>query len=563
MNAPATRIDRALGRAILAAAAAATVVAIVLPIVMVLLAALQTGTPGSPDAGWSLGNLATVYLSPLIVRPLLNTLLTCVPGTAIALALGVGLAWLVHRTDAPGHRWLEPLLLTPIYFSPLSLAVGWVVLAAPRIGLINILWPWPGSIVNAYSLTTIILFIGLYFTPYVYLVIAGALRGLDAGYEDAAAILGARPLRILRTVTLPMLRPQILAAGLLVFILSTSMFAEPALFGARWNFVNLPLAVYSAMLNIPANFNLAAAIGTVMALGAGAGLLLYRWALASGERFMTTQSRGFTVRRVALGPLRPLAALVAGAYLLAVVALPVIALLLTSGLRFLSPRPSWDLLTLQHWQRAFRNPAVTDAILNTLLLSTGVATITTAFGLLVAYNVVRREVRGAALADAATILPIGVPAIVLSLGFLWAYLWLPIGLYGTIWALMIALSTVIIPSTVRTLDAALRQLGGEVEFAARLLGAGTARRLALIVVPMLRSALASAWLFAFMLTTIQVSVPIILRSPGQEVLSVTVWTLVTNSGNLGEGSVVALVQGVLAGLIVVVAGRVGRDRRAA
>lgn len=561
MAAPHTAADRFAGKAILLVTMVLVLVAVLGPIGMLLYAAFRTGTPGTPDASWTLDNVHQVYSSGEILGPLWNTVLTCGLGTLIAVVLGFFLAWLIHRTDIYGRRWLESSLLIPIYFSPLSLAVGWVVLASPRIGLLNVVWPFSRSIVDVYTLTAIILFIGLYYTPYVYLVAGGALRSLDAGYEDASAILGGRPLQTLRRVTLPMLRPQLVASSLLVFILSISMFAEPALFGARIDFVNLPLAVLRAITSVPANFNLAATIGTVMLLGAVAGLLLYRMALSSSERFVTTQGRGFSEKRTALGRARPFASGFAIVYLLAVVGLPVIALVYTSFLRYLSPRLSFSRFTLVNYVDALNNPMVIDAIRNTLILSVGVATITTVFGFLVAYIIVRREIRGASVLDAVSILPIGVPAIVLSVGFLWAYLWAPIGIYGTIWALMVALSTVIIPNTIRNLDAAMRQLGTDVEFAARILGAGTFRRILHITLPMLRGPLISAWLLAFMLTTIQVSVPIILRTPGQEVLSVAVWSLVTGSGDLGQGSVVALLQGVIAGIVVLLARWVGRENR--
>src|SRR6185369_15086375 len=106
------------------------------------------------------------------------------------------------------------------------------------IGLINLLLG-SGSLINVYTWSGIILFIGLYFAPYVYLLVAGALRSLDAGYEDASSVLGARPLRSLFTITLPMLRPQIMASALLVFVISVSMFAEQLVFGARFQFTNL------------------------------------------------------------------------------------------------------------------------------------------------------------------------------------------------------------------------------------------------------------------------------------------------------------------------------------
>jgi iron(III) transport system permease protein len=545
--------DRIAGRAVLAIASLLVVVAILGPVGMVVFAALQTGSPGSPTATWSLSAVAEVYAGPALIGPLASTLLTCIPGTAIAVFLGFALAWTIHRTDAPGRSWLESALLAPVYFSPLSLAVGWVVLAAPRIGLLNVVTGF--QLTNVYSITAIILFIGLYYTPYVYLIVSGALRMLDAGYEDASAILGARPLRTLRQVTLPMLRPQILASSLLIFILSLSMFAEPGLFGSRFGFENLPLEVYRTIVNVPANFNRAAAIGTVMLVGAIVGLILYRWALATGERFITTQSRGFFERRVSLGKARPFVAAGVTLYLAVVVVLPVLALIYTSFIRFLNPRPSFALFTFEHYTNAFTNQLVLRAIGNTLILSVGVATITTVFGFLVAYNIVRKGTAGTRLLDAVSILPIGVPAIVLSLGFLWSYLWAPLGIYGTVWALMVALSTVVIPNSVRSLDASLRQLGGDVEFAAQVLGAGIGRRMLHIVLPMLRNTLVSAWLFAFMLTTIQVSVPIVLSTPGQEVLSVAVWTLVTDSGDLGQGSVVALIQGLIAAIVVILARR--------
>jgi iron(III) transport system permease protein len=552
------RYDRRITRVMVAAAVTLVMVAIIAPVGMLLFAAVRTDSPGSPYAKWSLENLAKVYSTSAILEPLANTLLTCIPATAIAVLLGSVLAWLVHRTNAPGHRWLEPLLIVPIYFSPLSLAIGWIILAAPRIGLLNILWPFPGNLFNVYSIMSIILFMGLYYAPYVFLIMSGGLRSLDGGYEDASAILGARPARTLRSISLPMLRPQLLASTLLVFILSVSMFAEPALFGDRIHFVNLPLAVYRAILNVPADFGLAAAIGTVMLIGALAGFVLYRWALKSAERFVATQHRGFVNRRVDIGRLRPVSAVIATVYLLAVVVLPVLALAFASLIRFFGPHLSLTQFTFDQYARAIHNPLIADAIVNTLLLSFGVATVTTLFGFLVAYHVVRRGY-GAVFVDAVSILPIGMPAIVLSLGFLWTYLWAPVGIYGTLWALMVALSTLIIPNTIRTLDAALRQSGAEAEFAARQLGAGTGRRMFQIVLPMIRGPLVSSWLLAFMLTTIQVSAPIVLRTPGQELLSVAVWSLTTDAGDINQASVAALVQAAIVGAVVLLARRSFRD----
>lgn len=551
-------IDRRIGNGLVGFAGVLLAVAVLMPIAMVLLGAVRSDSPGMPNATFTLEHLTRVYATTWPLVPLRNTLLTCLPGTLIALTVGVILAWLMQRTDAPGHRWLEPWLLAPIYFSPLSLALGWVLLAAPKIGLANLVLP--GAPLNVYSWSGIILFIGLYFAPYVYLIVAGALRSLDAGYEDASSVLGARPLRCFLTITLPMLRPQLMASALLVFVISMSMFAEQLLFGARFQFTNLPIEMYSQMVSSPANYNLAAALGTLMLLIACAGLYLYRAALRRGERFVTTQSRGFVVRRVDLGRLRQVVGVALWVYIAAIVLLPILALVVTAFQPYMGADITPSTLTLRNFRSAFVNPIVVTSMINTLVLSASVATICTLVGFLCAYYIVRRPFPGAGTVDTLSILPIGLPAIVLSVGFLWAYLWFPIGIYATIWALMLALVTVIIPHTVRNMDAGLRQLGIEPEFAAGLLGAGTARRLWQIVLPMLRGQLLAGWLFAFLFTAIQVSVPIMLRSPGQEVMSVTVWSLAMESGKFGEASVVALVQALVAAVIVVVARRAGRSR---
>jgi iron(III) transport system permease protein len=205
-----------------------------------------------------------------------------------------------------------------------------------------------------------------------------------------------------------------------------------------------------------------------------------------------------------------------------------------------------------HYQVAFKNPLIATALFNTLVLACSVATITCVLAFLVAYHVIMMKSRTSRMLDAISILPIGVPAIILSLGFLWAFLWLPFGVYGTIWAMMIALTAAAVPTAIRTLDAALRQLGGELEFSGQLLGAGVFRRMVQITLPMCRSALASVWLLAFMITAIQVSIPIVLRTPGQELLSVAVWSLVVDSGDIGQASVAALLQAIVCGLVVVI-----------
>lgn len=556
-----TSVDRRIGRSALAVVAVLVGVVTLLPVVAVIIAAARSGTPGSAGAAWTLSGLKQVYTTDLIVESLLGTLKTCVPATAIAVALGVTFAWLVARTDVASRRILERMILAPVYFSPLAIAVGWITVYAPRTGLLNEIVKI--DITNVYSTTAIILFIGLCFAPYVYLVSVGALQSMDAGFEDAAAILGTKAIRRFWSITVPMLRPQLLASSLLVFTQSTAMFAEPLIFGTRFGFSNLPISIYSQINSYPYNYSLATAISTTMLIISLIGLVIYWRALQRVDRFVSAQGRGFSVRRTELGKLRLPAAGVMWAYLLVVILLPTAGLLLTSLRPFLSPKFEWSTLGWKQWHTTFQKANVVNSIYYTVELAAGVATAAVLVGFLVSYYVVRRPLPFARVLDAVSILPIGLPSLVLGVGFVWAYLALPDGVYGASWSLGLALFTIVIPQAVRTLDASLRQIGRQPEEAAAILGAGTARVITRVAFPMIRSSLVSTWLFVFLLVSIQVSVPLILRTPGNDVLAVSLWAAVTEGGNLPVGCVIALIQGLLSALVVFVALAAGRNRRLA
>ena len=538
-----TSVDRRLGRSLLGVAAIIVTVATLMPVVAVVVASARSATPGTPGASWTWAALKQVYTTDLIVTPLLGTLRTCVPATLIALILGVIFAWLVARTDMATRRVLERIILAPVYFSPLAIAVGWVTVYAPHTGLLNGIFGI--DVTNVYSTPAIVLFIGLSFAPYVYLVSVGTLQNMDAGFEDAAAILGTKAIRRFWSITVPMLRPQLLAASLLVFTQSTAMFAEPLIFGTRYGFTNLPISIYQQINSYPYNYPLATAISTTMLIISLSGLAIYWRALQRADRFVSAQSRGFSVRRTNLGKLRWLAAAVVWVYLLVVILLPAAGLLLTSLRPFLSPTFDWSSLGGKQWQAAFQKPETISSIYHTVEVGAGVATAATLVGFLIAYYVVRRPLPFGRILDGVSLLPIGLPSLVLGVGFVWSYLVMPRGVYGSAWAFGLALFTIVIPQAVRTLDASLRQIGRHPEEAAAILGAGTGRSLFRIALPMVRTSLVSTWLFVFLLVSIQVSVPLILRTPGNDVLAVTLWSAVTEGGNLPVGCVIALVQGLL------------------
>ena len=148
--------------------------------------------------------------------------------TAIAVPLGALLAFLLTRTDIPGRGWLEPLLLAPIFMSPLVLAFGYVVTMGP-VGFLTVWWkaqfgeaPW-----NIYSFAALIVVAGLTHAPHVYLYTSAALRSLPGDLEEAARVTGASPARVALDVSLPMIMPALLFSGVLILFLGFEVFGLP------------------------------------------------------------------------------------------------------------------------------------------------------------------------------------------------------------------------------------------------------------------------------------------------------------------------------------------------
>ncbi len=136
----------------------------------------------------------------------------------IAIPLGGILAFLMVRTDLPGRRIIEPLILVPIFVSPMVLGFGYVVAAGP-VGFFS---QWAQQLIgfvpwNIYSMFSIVVIAGLTHVPHAYLYISSALRSVGSDVEEAARTVGATPLQVMTSVSLPMVRPSILYACVLLF----------------------------------------------------------------------------------------------------------------------------------------------------------------------------------------------------------------------------------------------------------------------------------------------------------------------------------------------------------
>jgi iron(III) transport system permease protein len=185
------------------------------------------------DRALTLGNYARILGSAEFWSALGTTSLFALTSTVGAVAIGTGLAVLVARTDLPGRDLFGSLVSLPFYVSPLVLAFAWAILYGPS-GFATIaaraylgLPDW-----RLYSVHGIALVSTVYYAPYAYLYAVASLALSDPQLEDAGRIAGAGPLRVLRTVTLPLLRPALLYSTLLTLVSTIELLSIPLVLGS-------------------------------------------------------------------------------------------------------------------------------------------------------------------------------------------------------------------------------------------------------------------------------------------------------------------------------------------
>lgn len=493
------------------------------PVLVVALRSISQGEIGSPLTLQWLGALAESGRSR---EALLNTLIYTAGSTVLAMGLGVLLAFLSTRTDMPGGRAIGVLALLPMLVPPFILVVGWVAIADPNAGFINIAASAiMGSRTTWVSINTmagLIWMTGLFLTPYVYLMVAAGFRNSDSATEEAARVSGAGRWRLLTTVILPLQRPALLAALLLVIIMAAGDFIIPATVGLKAKIYLLPSLIWQNHASFPHRPGLAAAQSLLLVVVGLLCIYFQRRALSRGGRYTTVGGKGARPMRFPLGRLRyPLGAL-ALLFALSSSVIPLLAVGCMAFMRYWSPyalKP--ENLTLRNFHyMLFEYPQVWPSAQHSLFLGVTGATVCVALAIALAWYVIRMRGRFAGVVDYAMILPLGIPGIALGVGILSLWILVPGAIYGTLWILLLAYVTAHIPVAMQFVGSALHRIHTDLEDASRISGqawAGTIRR---IDIPLMAPALIGSWLLMYVVILREISLVILLYNPSTVVLSV-------------------------------------------
>ena len=452
----------------------------------------------------------------MLYSPLLNTLITGVISTVLALSAGGVLAWCVVRSNMPGKAWLQPVLTLPYIIPSFAIALAWeTVFRSPKVGgqpglYESILGVAPPEWLS-YGTVPISITLAIHYFPFAYLLVAGALATIDSQMEESALISGAGKLTILRKITFPVVAPAFVAAFILTFGKTIGQFALPFLLGAPVQFHTVATMVYANLaLGLDSLAFVLAVILIVISLISI--WLSNRFIKKKSSRFETIGGKGFRSREVNLGQWRWPVFTVVALFAFVVGILPLILLAIQS-IMLIDGFYGLENLTWHFWTGksnpdiafgepgVFHNNNIIGATWNTLKLASLSAVIASIIGLIIAYIVVRRADNPLANAlDQIAFIPFLFPTIAFGAMYLTLFAE-PVGpipaLYGT-FTLLVLISVVSrLPYSVKTGVTAVTQIGKELEEAAEVAGASWGMRFRRIVMPLASSGLTSGMMVSF------------------------------------------------------------------
>jgi iron(III) transport system permease protein len=500
--------------------------AIITPVIIVLLRSLTTGKLGA-SVGFTLANYLRVFGDRDIVPMLINSVVYAAGAAALGTGIGALLAWIVARTNTPGKALVELMPLYPILMPPVMKNIAWILLLAPRSGILNNmlqqLFGIQEQVFNAFSMAGMIWVFGLACVPLGYLFLLPVFLSFDPSLEESAYIAGSKPVHTMVHITFPLAVPAFLSAFVLNFLRGLRSFETPVLQGTPGNIQVFVSRVYDSMA-LEFNSGLATAYSIVLVVLSILTLIVYVRATRFSERYATITGKGYRVKVIDIGPWKYATFAAVFLYFLAGILVPFAVLIVVSMIPYFDYDTFMQFpsnLVLTNYHTVLHHPSFVNGLYNSVVLSVILALVTVLAGIVMAFTIHRTRAYGTKIFEFIGTLPLAFPPLVLSVGLVIVFLGTP--LYNSLWALGIALFVAYFPYAFRNASGSIINIHKELDEAAWVHGAKWRHVFFKITLPILKPSVGGALFYIFIEALRNVDVAVLLTSPGHEYGPVTLF----------------------------------------
>jgi len=472
------------------------------PILAVLIKSIK-----GPE-GLTLSYYAKFFTKGYYFQSLLNTLMLGFINTVVCLTVGFCMAYLTTRGPLSLRKPLKFITMMPLIAPPYLFAISLIILFG-RNGILTKAFGLNWSI---YGFSGVVIAQTLAFIPLAYLMIENTLMSLNPNLEESAYDLGASETRIIRTITIPLLAPGILKAGLLVFVMTIAEFGNAAILGGRTPF--LAPDTYQMIIG-EADFEMGSVLSVILIIPCIIIFFLHSY-LLTGKKFTTIGGKPVASEPRKMTPLVKIPFLI-------ISCLAGLVILISFGVVFIS---SFTRLLGVKNEIVFSHILNFDsnrAIYNSIQVSLVAAFIGAIIGTLLAYVIVRGKFFGRTFIEMVSLSGFALPGTVIGIGYLLAFNTPPFKLTGGIMILALNCVFRFLAVGVEAGISKLHQINIEIEEASADLGANFMTTFYKIVLPIMFPAFIAGFIYTFMTAIVSLSAVVFLVSPGFELAAVKIF----------------------------------------
>ena len=457
-----------------------------------------------PSGSFSLEAFKRVYTYELNWTALKNTLITASASLVFGVLIAFPLAWLVGRTNLYFKKFFRTLFVMTYMVPPYVGAMAWLRLLNPSVGTLNKfladLFHLSSMPFNIYSVGGLIWVLTTFYYPYAFITISRAMEKMDPSLEEASKISGASPLKTVWTITLPMMAPSIVAAGLLVFVSAASCYGIPSIIGAPGNVDTVTTRIID-FVYIGSSEGLTDATTLAVFLMLVANLVLYLSTLVVGRKqYITVSGKSTRPNIVDLGKWRIPATILVILFAIVVIVIPFVTVFATSftvnmGKSLFAPNN----FTFKYWQVIFTRKQILNSAKNSLLSAGIAATAGILISCVMAYLLTRTRAKGRHIPDFLITLGSGTPSVVIALGLIMTMSGkFVINIYNTLFIMIVAYMIKYLLMGMRTIVSAMTQIHSSLEETALISGASWLRSFKDITIPLIAPSVVAGWFLIFM-----------------------------------------------------------------